>query len=75
MQLKGKVTRLAKAAADALKYLDEAQGLMKDMGLECNDKTILQKIAEVDIKTILTEGKGVLENAKDIYDLVSAIAA
>jgi ribosomal protein S9 len=74
MQAKGKVTRLAQALDASNKFLDESQATMKDMGLECNDQTILQKIAQVDIKTILTEGAGLLQNVKDIYDLVSAIA-
>lgn len=74
MQLKGKVTRLAAALDAAVKYLEEAQAVMKDMGLECNDETILQKLAKVDISTILSEGSGLLSNIKDVYDLVDAIA-
>jgi hypothetical protein len=74
MQLKAKVTRLANALDAAVKYLEEAQAVMKDMGLECNDETILQKLAKVDISTILSEGSGLLSNIKDVYDLVDAIA-
>jgi len=73
MQLKAKVTKLAAALDTAGKFLDEAQAVMKDMGLECNDETILQKIAKVDISTILSEGSGLLGNIKDVYDLVDAI--
>jgi hypothetical protein len=74
MQVKMKVTALSKALDAANKYLDEAQGIMKDMGLECNDETILQKVAKLDISTILTEGNSLMGNIKDVYDLVEAIA-
>jgi hypothetical protein len=69
------VTSLAAALDAANKYLEEAQEVMKDMGLECNDDTILQRIGKLDVSTILTEGKGLLENIKDVYDLVHTIAA
>jgi len=75
MQVKAKVTRLAQALDVSVKFLDEAQTAMKDMGLDCNDETILQKIAKVDVSTILTEGAGLLSNIKSVYDLVQAVAA
>jgi hypothetical protein len=74
MQVKGKVTRLSKALDDAIKYLEEAQSLMTDMGLDFSDDTIWQKIKKVDMSTIFSEGKGLLENISDIKDLVDAIA-
>jgi hypothetical protein len=74
MQLKTKVTKMAAALDVSVKYLDEAQTVLKDMGMDCNDETILQKIAKVDVSTILTEGSGLIGNIKDVYDLVNAIA-
>ena len=75
MTLKGAVRRMAGALQAAETFLDEMQEIMKAGGLECDDSTIIQKLNRLDVSTILSEGSGVAESIKGVYDLVSNVAA
>lgn len=74
MQLRAKATRLGKELEAAVAFLNAAQTTMQQFGLTVNDETILDKIARFDIKTIVSEGAGIVEGAKAIYELVDALS-
>jgi hypothetical protein len=75
MQLKGKVTRLAKALDDAQGFLTAAEITMQQFGLKCDDRTIVEKIKALDVSTIFSEGTGLVENISSIYSLFEAVAS
>jgi hypothetical protein len=75
MKLKGTVRNLATALKAAEAYLDEMQEIMKAGGLECDDSTIIQKLKQLDIGTILEGGGTLASTASDIYDMVKNVAA
>jgi hypothetical protein len=75
MKVKHTVTALAKELDDCVKFLGTVETDMKGMGLDCSDKTIIDKIKELDKSTILSEGAGIRGNIKAIYSLVQAISA
>lgn len=72
MQVKMKVTVMAKKLDDREKYLDEMHELLKGNGLTIDDRTALQKIGDLDMATILTEGKALYEAAMEVKDLIEA---
>jgi hypothetical protein len=74
MQLRGKATRLGKELEAAVAFLNAAQTTMQQFGLTVNDETIMDKLARFDIKTIISEGQGIVEGAKAIKELVEAVA-
>ncbi len=73
MQVKGKVRSLAAALDEAVSFLTAMETVMKGMGLECDDRTIIQKLKAIDTSTILTEGGGLLANIQSVYSLVEAV--
>lgn len=74
MQVRSKATRLGKLLEDAVKFLEESQKTLEGAGLECDDKTILQKIAALDKATIFEEGSSIFENIMAIKELVDAVS-
>lgn len=72
MQVKIQVTAMARKLDDREKYLDEMQDLMKGNGLTIDDRTALQKIKELDIATILSEGKMLMDAAMEVKNLIEA---
>lgn len=72
MQLKGMVSAMAKKLDEREKYLDGIQKLMEGNGLSIDDRTALQKIKELDIGTILSEGKMLYDAASEIKDMIEA---
>jgi hypothetical protein len=75
MKLKGTVRNLATALKTAESFLDDMQEIMKAGGLECDDSTVIQKLKQLDISTILSGGETLASTASDIYDLVKNVAA
>jgi hypothetical protein len=75
MQVRGKATALAKLLEDAVSFLDETQTTLQGYGLKCDDSTILQKISALSVTTIFTEGAGIVQNIKAVYDLGTTIAS
>jgi hypothetical protein len=75
MNVKAKVRTMSTGLDNAEGFLDEMQAVMKGGGLECDDSTIIQKLKRIDISTIATEGAGLLDNIKTVYDLISNVAA
>lgn len=73
MQVRGRATRLGQELDAAVAFLNAAQTVMLQFGLTVNDETILDKLARFDLKTMLTEGQGILEGAKAIQELVEAL--
>ena len=74
MKIKGTVRGLATGLATAETFLDEMQGIMEGGGLECDDLTVLQKLQKLDVSTILESGGELVDNIKEIYDLISNVA-
>ena len=72
MSVKSGVTAMAKKLEERETYLTEMQDLMKGNGLTIDDRTALQKIKELDMSTILSEGKMLLEAAMEVKDLIEA---
>jgi hypothetical protein len=74
MQLKAKVTRLAKELEAAVAFLNAAQTTMSQFGLKYNDKTLMEKLAAFDLKTIIAEGNTIMEGVKAIKELADAVS-
>jgi hypothetical protein len=72
MSVKSGVTAMARKLEEREAYLTEMQDLMKGNGLTIDDRTALQKIKELDIDTILSEGKLLYEAATEVKDLIEA---
>jgi hypothetical protein len=70
MQVKMKVTAMAKKLDEREKYLSEMQDLMKGNGLTIDDRTALQKIKELDVMTMLTEGKDLFDALSEVKDMI-----
>jgi hypothetical protein len=75
MKLKGTVRNLATALKTAEGFLDDMQEIMKAGGLDCDDSTVIQKLKQLDISTILSGGETLASTASDIYDLIKNVAA
>ena len=72
MAVKSGVTAMAKKLEEREAYLTDMQDLMKGNGLTIDDRTALQKIKELDVATILTEGKMLYDAAMEVKDLIEA---
>ena len=72
MAVKQGVTAMAKKLEEREAYLTDMQDLMKGNGLTIDDRTALQKIKELDVATILTEGKMLYDAAMEVKDLIEA---
>ena len=72
MSVKSGVTAMAKKLEEREAYLTDMQDLMKGNGLTIDDRTALQKIKELDIATILSEGKMLYDAAMEVKDLIEA---
>lgn len=72
MALKGQVSAMAKKLEEREKFLEEMQDLMKGNGLTIDDRTALQKIKELDVMTMLSEGKALYDAAMEVKDLIEA---
>lgn len=73
MQVKSKARVLGEAMAEAVSFLAAMENVMKGMGLECDDRTIIQKLQAIDKSTIFTEGAGLISNIQSVYSLVEAV--
>jgi hypothetical protein len=74
MKLKGKVRGLAGGLKDAEIYLGDMQAIMMGGGLECDDSTVIQKLQELDVSTIFSEGTQVADIIYEIHSFVSNVA-
>jgi hypothetical protein len=72
LQLKAKVTRLAKMLDDAAGFLEAAAKTMEKYGLDRDDKIIGGLI--LDPKTILSEGDGIVSQIESIHSLFRVAA-
>jgi hypothetical protein len=75
MQVKHTVTTLAQELDKAIKCLADAEVVMKGLGLECDDRTIIDKIMALDKLTLGTEAAGLLSNINDLRSLITNVAA
>lgn len=75
MQVKHGVTALAQKLEDREKFLDSMQSIMEDNGLKIDDRTTLDKLRELDKKTVLTEAKDLVSAIKTIKGTVEAVAS
>jgi hypothetical protein len=74
MQVKGKVRALATDLEAAAGFLVSMETVMKDeLGLKCDDRTIIDRLKAIDKSTIFTEGGGLYDNIKSVYELADAI--
>ena len=72
MAVKSGVTAMAKKLEEREAYLTDMQDLMKGNGLTIDDRTALQKIKELDVATMLSEGKMLYDAAMEVKDLIEA---
>jgi hypothetical protein len=75
MKVKGNVRKLAGQLDECIAFLSSVEATMKGFGLECDDRTIIDKIKALDKMTIAAEGAGLVSNLSSIYSLCSAVAA
>jgi hypothetical protein len=73
MKVKGKVRVLAGNLDEAKGFLTAMETAMKGLGLDCDDRTIMDKIKAIDKSTIFTEGGGVVANIESVYSLFEAV--
>lgn len=73
MSVKKQVSDMATKLEKREKYLDEMQDLMKGNGLEVDDRTTLQKLADIDKLTLATEGATVLSTINTIRSTITEI--
>jgi hypothetical protein len=73
MEVKKSVSDMAAKLEKREKFLDEMQQLMKGNGLEIDDRTTLQKLAEIDKLTLATEGGTVLSTVNTIRSAITEI--
>jgi len=74
MQIRGKATQLGKLLDEAVTFLENSQKTLENAGLNCDDQTMLQKIAALDKATIFEAGSSIFENISAIKDLVDAVS-
>jgi len=75
MQMKGEVKLLAGQLERSERFLAESEATMKGYGLDCDDRTVIAKIQELDVKTILLEGGQLVRRIDNIYKLVEAVSS
>lgn len=75
MQAKARVRAMADKLEERQTFLDQMQSMMQDFGLKIDDRTVLQKIRDLDKMTILSEANDLRSKVGAIYDLVSNVAA
>ncbi|MGO4854389.1 hypothetical protein [Phaeovulum sp. W22_SRMD_FR3] len=74
MNLKRQGALLNKKLAEREAFLAEIQAVMEGNGLKIDDRTTLQKIAELDKSTLMEEGKGLMDIITTVKDLVENVA-
>jgi hypothetical protein len=75
MQVKSTVRTLAGELDQAKGFLDAMEAAMKGMGLQCDDRTVIEKLRAIDKATIFTEGADVVSNIYSVYGLFENVAA
>jgi hypothetical protein len=75
MQVKAKVRSLAGVLDECIGFLDGMEIVMKGFGLECDDRTIMDKLKAIDKSTIFSEGAGLVLNVQSLYSLFKAVQA
>ena len=73
MGIKRSVTAMAKKLEDRESVLTEFEGIMKDMGLEVDDTTFMEKLKKLDATSIMELCNAVVEIAGEIQGLVEAV--
>jgi len=74
MEVKGKVRLLAVDLDKAAGFLATMELVMKeDLGLTVSDKTVMEKLKDIDVATIFTTGSGLYDSIKSVYELAGAI--
>ncbi len=73
MAAKRAVTEMAKKLTEREKFLDEMQELMKGNGLTIDDRTTLQKLKDIDLMTIASEGATLMGVISDIKSIVEVL--
>jgi hypothetical protein len=74
MEVKRAVAVLAKKLDEREKFLEEMQELMQGNGLAIDDRTTLQKLKQIDLMTIASEGATLLGVLSDIKSIVEVLA-
>jgi len=75
MQVKAVVTKLAGELDQATGFLNAMETVMKGVGLECDDRTLLQKLQAINKTTIFTEGASLVSNIYSVYSLLQNVQA
>jgi hypothetical protein len=73
MEAKRAVTVMAKKLDQREKFLEEMQELMKGNGLSIDDRTTIQKLKELDLMTMASEGATILGVISDIKSIVEVL--
>jgi hypothetical protein len=75
MQVKHGVSAMASKLDDREKFLDSMQEVLSEAGMKIDDRTTLDKLKELDKKTIMTEAKDLLSSIKSVKGAVEAVAS
>lgn len=75
MQVKAVVDKLAGELDQADGFLSSMEAVMKGAGLQCDDRTIIQKLQAIDKTTIFTEGAGLVTNIYSVCSLIQNVQA
>ncbi len=75
MQVKHGVSAMASKLDDREKFLDSMQDILSEAGMDIDDRTTLDKLKELDKKTILTEGKDLLKSIKTVKGAIESVAS
>ena len=75
MQVKATVRKFTAELDQANGFLTAMETVMTDMGLRCDDRTVIQKFQAIDRSTIFTEGTSLLSNIYSVYTLLENVQA
>jgi hypothetical protein len=75
MQVKATVKKFAAELDQANGFLTAMEAVMTDMGLRCDDRTVIQKLQAIDKSTIFTEGASLVSNIYSVYSLLENVQA
>ena len=60
---------------ERVSFLASMEAMLKGFGLSCDDRTVIDKLKELDKGTLVTEGVDLVSNVQSIYSLCSNVAA
>ncbi len=75
MQVKSVVRKLAGELDQAVGFLSATEVVMQDLGLQCDDRTILQKLQAIDKSAIFTDGASLVSDIYSVYSLLANVKA